>query len=85
MGQVILRARPDDAGRGEDPSTGLTESGSPWRQPVVWLGVVIFLASLAGCVLMIVLALSNPDQAPPGGGDYILKMPVNRMPADPPK
>lgn len=85
MVQPILPARPDDTGRAEGSPGDLTESSGPWRQPVVWLGVAIFLASLAGCVLMIVLALSNPDQAPPAGGDYIMKMPVNRIPAEPPK
>jgi hypothetical protein len=31
--------------------------GAEWfRQPVLWLGVLIFLGSLAGCLVMIVLA-----------------------------
>jgi hypothetical protein len=35
---------------------------SAWyRQPVLWLGIVIFVASLAGCVWMIVLGMHHGD------------------------
>lgn len=35
---------------------------SAWyRQPVLWLGIVIFVASLAGCVWMIVLGMHHAD------------------------
>jgi hypothetical protein len=50
---------------------------------VVWLGVGVLLASLAGCALMIVLAMRHPDQSLPADGGYIMKMPVTRLPADP--
>jgi hypothetical protein len=30
--------------------------GKWFRQPVLWLGALIFLSSLAGCLVMIVLA-----------------------------
>ncbi|RDI97375.1 hypothetical protein DVT68_16600 [Dyella solisilvae] len=37
--------------------------GSPWyRQPILWLGVAIFAASLAGCVWMIVLGARYADK-----------------------
>jgi len=78
----ILQTRPDDPGRQENPAGGLNRSQGPWRQPVVWLGVALFVASLAGCVLMIVLAMRHPDPSPPEGGTVIMKMPVNRIPAD---
>ena len=32
-----------------------------YRQPVAWLGVVLFVASLAGCVWIIVVASHHPD------------------------
>lgn len=32
-----------------------------YRQPVLWLGVAIFVASLAGCVWMIVLGARHAD------------------------
>jgi len=35
---------------------------SAWyRQPVVWLGIVIFAASLGGCIWMIVLGAQHGD------------------------
>lgn len=35
---------------------------SAWyRQPVAWLGVLIFVGSLAGCVWMIMLGASHAD------------------------
>ena len=71
MATSIPSARRDDPGG---------RASGPWRQPVVWLGLAVFVASLAGCVLMIVLAMRNPDTAPPAGGDYIMKVPVNRVP-----
>ena len=37
-------------------------TASAWyRQPVLWLGVVVFVASLAGCVWMIVLGATHAD------------------------
>jgi hypothetical protein len=35
--------------------------GSWYRQPVVWLGIALGATSLAGCVLMIVLAERHAD------------------------
>jgi hypothetical protein len=32
-----------------------------FRQPVLWLGAAIFLASLAGCIATIVLAWRHAD------------------------
>ena len=53
-----------------------------WRQPVVWLGAAIFLASLIGCIVMIVLASRHDDPALDTGGEYLMKVPVERLPAD---
>ena len=52
-----------------------------WRQPVVWLALLVFVASLAACIAMIVLAvkLADPADAPPAGLT-IMKMPVERQP-----
>jgi len=36
-------------------------AGTWYRQPVLWLGVVILLASLAGCVWMVVLGVRYAD------------------------
>ncbi|HET6433866.1 hypothetical protein [Dyella sp.] len=38
--------------------------GSAWyQQPVLWLGAVVFAASLAGCVWMIMLGMQHDDSA----------------------
>jgi hypothetical protein len=52
-----------------------------WRQPVVWLGAAIFLASLIGCVLTIMLASRHDDPALGHGVEYLMKVPVERLPA----
>lgn len=49
-----------------------------WRQPVAWLGVAIFAASIAGCVLMIVLAERDKDEALPTAGKQVLSVPLAR-------
>jgi len=36
-------------------------SGLWFRQPIVWLGAAILLASVIGCLVMIVLASTHPD------------------------
>jgi len=37
-------------------------AGSAWyHQPVLWLGIAIFLASLAGCVWLIVVSVRYAD------------------------
>jgi hypothetical protein len=36
-------------------------AGAWYRQPVLWLGAAIFIASLAGCVWMIVLGARHAD------------------------
>jgi hypothetical protein len=47
------------------PSTGdirrADHTGVWYRQPVLWLGVATFVASLAGCVWMIVLGVRHAD------------------------
>ena len=85
MALPSLSARRDEAGRRADPAGRLRGAPGPWRQPVVWLGVAVMLASFAGCLFMILLALRQPDEPPPAGVDHIMKMPVERMPADPPR
>ena len=32
-----------------------------WRQPIVWLGTAIFVASLAACIVTIVIASRHAD------------------------
>lgn len=43
-------------------SNRVTATASAWyRQPVLWLGVAVFIGSLAGCVWMIVLSVRHAD------------------------
>ncbi|RAO76313.1 hypothetical protein CA260_11550 [Dyella jiangningensis] len=46
------------------PATNTAQAApSTWyRQPIVWLGAMLFLASLAGCVWMIVLGARHADE-----------------------
>jgi hypothetical protein len=52
-----------------------------YRVPVLWLGIALFGASLAGCIGMIVLASQYPDEPVPVGGERLLKMPTTHDPA----
>lgn len=49
-----------------------------YRQPVVWLGAVLFAATIAGCIAMIVLGARHDDEPLPGVAPTILKMPAER-------
>ncbi len=57
-----------------------TDSASPaawYRQPVLWLGAFVLLASLAGCVWMIVLGAQYVDP-PVATHGTIFKVPLAR-------
>jgi hypothetical protein len=49
-----------------------------YRQPVLWLGGLILLTSLAGGVSMIVLGARYADPPLDGAGAQIMKMPLTR-------
>lgn len=55
-----------------------TLSDSWYRVPVVWLGVAILVASIAACVLMIVLSLRYPDPPVAVNNESLLKVPDAR-------
>ena len=62
-----------------EPGTAGTPTRGAWRQPVVWLALAVFVAILAGCIAMIVIAVHVDDgTVPPSGAPTILKMPVER-------
>jgi hypothetical protein len=75
--QAVGLSRAQDRGQ-----TRPRPAGSPWRQPVLWLGALIFLASIAGCVLMIVLAMRYTDPPVSTGDEFIMKVPITRAPVD---
>lgn len=69
---------------------GVRHGGGWYRQPVLWLGGVIFVASLAGCVWMIVLGASHAD-TPLDTSHTVFGVPVSahsspqHPPTDPPR
>lgn len=69
------------------PHTENVAAGVWYRQPVLWLGMLLFAASLAGCVLMIVLGARHADESLPTAGGEVAHMPLARpsAPADPPQ
>lgn len=46
-----------------------------YRQPVVWLGAALFVASLAGCVWIIVVAAHHPDAPVDHAGGSVFGVP----------
>lgn len=52
--------------------------GAWYRQPVLWLGAAILIASLAGCIWMIVLGARHADTPVEGAHPHtLLDMPVH--------
>jgi len=57
----------------------MAHTGGHWyRQPVLWLGALIFFASLAGCISMVVIGSRYADEPMPVSGERLLKMPTDR-------
>lgn len=57
----------------------MTTSGERWyRLPIAWLGIAIFILSIAGCIGVIVLASRYSDEPLPVGGERLLKVPAAR-------
>jgi branched-subunit amino acid permease len=55
----------------------MTVSVERWyRLPIAWLGVAVFIASLAGCIGVIVLASRYADEPLPVEGERLLKVPA---------
>jgi hypothetical protein len=52
------------------------QGGRWYQQPVLWLGIVLLLASLAGCISMIVIGAQYEDEPVLVEGERLLKMPA---------
>ncbi len=63
---------------------GARDAGAWFRQPLVWLGALILVASIAGCVATIVLAWRHADTPIETGGLSVMKVPL-RNSADAPR
>ena len=57
-----------------------TTHQSWYSLPVVWLGAAIFVASLAGCIGLILSASRYPDEPLRLADDELLHVPVAREP-----
>mgnify|MGYP001465289053 CR=1 FL=1 len=54
-----------------------------YRHPMLWLGSFILLASIAGCIWMIVMAARYPDPPLDTGSQQNFRMPLEGAPASP--
>ena len=64
--------------RHDDVSTA--HDGAKWfRQPVLWVGALIFLVSLLACVVTIVLASRHADVPVESSGARVLKVPIGHQ------
>lgn len=62
-----------------------TERSAWYHQPVAWVGLVVFLLSLAGCVWIIVASVRY-DDAPVGHHSHaVLGVPVSASSSRPPQ
>ena len=66
--------------KGSDPNSG----DRHWVRgllgsPVAWLAFGLFAASIAGCVVTIMLALGQPGGELPDVGERVLKVPAVRV------
>ncbi|MEO7073386.1 MAG: hypothetical protein ABI300_10655 [Rhodanobacter sp.] len=62
-----------------------TPRHTPWyRQGVVWLGVAVFVASIAGCVWIITVGLRHADTPVQTGRAAVFGVPAAAHSAAPP-
>ncbi|HEY8538729.1 MAG TPA: hypothetical protein VIL28_07665 [Steroidobacteraceae bacterium] len=54
----------------------VVQGGRWYRQPVLWLGVVILLATLAGCISMIMLGARYADEPLSVESERVFKIPT---------
>lgn len=68
---------------GMRPPTDRPRRGAWYAQPVVWLGIAVFAASIAGCAWLIVVAARYDDAKLPTTHE-VFGVPVKTPPANPP-
>ena len=58
---------------------------APWyRQGVVWLGVLVFIASIAGCVWIIMVGVRHADAPVETGSHSVFGVPATPHSSKPP-
>jgi len=60
------------------PGDNKARPAGPWRQPVVWLALLVFVASIAGCIVTIVIAMQAADPAETVTHERLFRVPVSR-------
>lgn len=65
------------------PDTHGDPASSWYRQPVLWLGIAVFLASIAGCIWLIVVSVRYAD-TPLTTSQSVFGVPVSARSAAPP-
>ncbi len=63
------------------PPSSQPERVAWYRVPVVWLGVLVFAASIAGCVWIIVASAQYRDEPLPVSSHSVLGVPAHPHPA----
>jgi hypothetical protein len=65
-------------------SNAATQLGSAWyQQPIIWLGAFVFVASMAGCIWLIVVGVRYAD-TPLDTSHTVFGVPVSAHSASPP-
>jgi predicted small integral membrane protein len=63
-----------------------TRDPAAWhRQPVAWLAAAIFVATLAGCIATILIAMKHADVPVESGTARVMTIPLATTPAAPPQ
>ena len=65
--------------RGVDAGARDAEQQHGYRMPIVWIAAAVALATLGGCVLMVVLSLGATDRESSAGGEHLLGVPMLQM------
>lgn len=47
-----------------------------YRSPIIWLAAALLVATIAGCVVTILVAVGQPADAVPGVGDTVFRVPI---------
>lgn len=65
------------------PADSMTNTDQRWyQQPIAWLGLLILVASLAGCISMILLATQHDDPPVANTTETTFKIPATRAPPE---
>ena len=78
-GCTLNRNRRDDVNAARDEVDAARGVAKWFRQPVLWLGALIFVASVIGCIVTIVLASRHADAPVETVGASVMKVPTGHQ------